>query len=180
MSFKYHQGAFSLSVSHKIRHTHFRQYFHRHVYMIRTISASTICTSLRLHNMLKIFAISCLSSPYIIFLLNFGAKTIWYLQFHVVCDKLFLSIRTISCDCKNGWRTCFYYITGGILHNAKAIPATRRAGGLFVLQSSVFRISEKLLHGEQGHALTKKRFRLNQTETFLVFVNSINAPAYSQ
>ena len=74
-----------------------------------------------------------------------------------LCDKLLLSIRTISCDCKNGWRTCFYYITGGILHNAKAIPATRRAGGLFVLQSSVFRISEKLLHGEQGHALTKKQ-----------------------
>jgi len=54
----------------------------------------------------------------------------------------------------NGWRTCFYYIKGGFLHNAKAIPTTRRAGGLFVLQSSVFRISEKLLNGEQGHALT--------------------------
>ena len=33
----------------------------------------------------------------------------------------------------------------------------RRAGGFFVLQSSIFRISEKLLNGEQGHALTKKR-----------------------
>jgi hypothetical protein len=40
------------------------------------------------------------------------------------------------------------------LHNAKAILTTRRAGGLFVLQSSVFRINEKLLNGEQGHALT--------------------------
>ena len=41
------------------------------------------------------------------------------------------------------------------MHNAKAILTTRRAGGLFVLQSSVFRINEKLLNGEQGPALTK-------------------------
>ena len=34
--------------------------------------------------------------------------------------------------------------------------STRRAGGLFVLQSSVFWISEKLLNGEQDHALTTK------------------------
>lgn len=34
------------------------------------------------------------------------------------------------------------------------IPTTRIAGGLFILQSSVFRISEKLLNGEQGLALT--------------------------
>ena len=47
----------------------------------------------------------------------------------------------------------FYYIIGGFLHNAKAILTTRRAGGLFVLQSSVFRINEKLLNGEQGPAL---------------------------
>ena len=40
------------------------------------------------------------------------------------------------------------------MHNAKAILTTRRAGGLFVLQSSVFRINEKLLNGEQGPALT--------------------------
>ena len=31
------------------------------------------------------------------------------------------------------------------------------AGGLFVFQSSVFRISEKLHNGKQGFALTKKR-----------------------
>lgn len=42
----------------------------------------------------------------------------------------------------------FYYIIGGFLHNAKAILTTRRAGDLFVLQSSVFRINEKLLNGE--------------------------------
>ena len=43
------------------------------------------------------------------------------------------------------------------MHNAKAILTTRRAGGLFVLQSSVFRINEKLLNGEQGPALTKEK-----------------------
>lgn len=43
------------------------------------------------------------------------------------------------------------------MHNAKAILTTRRAGGLFVLQSSVFRINEKLHNGKQGHALTKQR-----------------------
>ena len=42
------------------------------------------------------------------------------------------------------------------MHNAEAIPTTRRAGGLSVLQSFVFRISEKLLNGEQGLALTIK------------------------
>ncbi|MCC8103840.1 MAG: hypothetical protein LIP11_16865 [Clostridiales bacterium] len=47
-----------------------------------------------------------------------------------------------------------FSITGGFLHNAKAIPTTRIAGGLFVLQSSVFRINEKLRNGEQGHTLT--------------------------
>ena len=50
----------------------------------------------------------------------------------------------------------FYYIIGGFLHNAKAILTTRRAGGLFVLQSSVFRINEKLHNVKQGLALTKE------------------------
>ncbi|MBO5146613.1 MAG: hypothetical protein J6C19_13990, partial [Lachnospiraceae bacterium] len=59
------------------------------------------------------------------------------------------------------------YIIGGFLHNAKAIPTTRRAGGLFVLQSSVFRISEKLLNGEQGHALTNKAGALNAPASFI-------------
>ena len=48
----------------------------------------------------------------------------------------------------------FLLYLGGFLHNAEAIPTTRRAGGVFVLQSFVFRISEKLLNGEQGLALT--------------------------
>ena len=57
------------------------------------------------------------------------------------------------------------------MHNAKAIPTTRTAGGLFVLQSSVFRISEKLLNGEQGHALTANAASgiTPETAIFLIF-----------
>ena len=55
---------------------------------------------------------------------------------------------------KNGWRTCYYYIIGGFYNNAKAILTTRIAGGLFVSQSSVFRINEKLHNVKQGFALT--------------------------
>ena len=60
---------------------------------------------------------------------------------------------------KNGWRTCYYYIIGGFSHNAKAALTTRTAGGLFIFQSSVFRISEKLHNEKQGLALTKKARR---------------------
>ena len=121
------------------------------------ISASTIFTPFLLHNILKISAISCLIFPYATFLLYFGAKTIWYLQFHFVCDKLLLSIwippvyisavgeptliippEVFFCKLKQCWLTCI-------------------AGGLFVFQSSVFRISEKLHNGKQGFALTIKR-----------------------
>ena len=67
---------------------------------------------------------------------------------------------TFSCFWLIKWlANLFYYIIGGFLHNAEAIPTTRRAGGLFVLQSSVFRINEKLLNGEQGPALTTKHSR---------------------
>ena len=47
------------------------------------ISASTILTSFLLHSMLKIFAMSWRNAPYATFLRNFGANTIWYLQFHL-------------------------------------------------------------------------------------------------
>ena len=56
------------------------------------------------------------------------------------------------------------------MHNAKAIPTTRRAGGLFVLQSFVFRISEKLLNGEQGFALTKKAAFRSESPLFCLFL----------
>ena len=60
---------------------------------------------------------------------------------------------------KNGWRTCYYYIIGGFYNNAKAILTTRIAGGLFVSQSSVFRINEKLHNVKQGFALTIRGVR---------------------
>lgn len=44
------------------------------------------------HNNLSILPISAFIYPYIICLLNFGAKTMWYLQIHLLCDKLSMSI----------------------------------------------------------------------------------------
>gem|GEM_PF-5575975 len=35
----------------------------------------------------------------------FGANTMWYLQFHVVCAKLFLSFMTTSFSTWCGWGT---------------------------------------------------------------------------
>lgn len=52
--------------------------------MVWTITS----TSFLLHNSLNIILISLLNVPYISFLLNFGANTIWYLHPHVVCAKL--------------------------------------------------------------------------------------------
>ena len=69
------------------------------------ISASTIWTSFHLHSMIKILAMSCLNSPYIIFLL---------------LDYLLWLIKWLA--------NLFYYIIGGFLHNAKAILTTRRTG----------------------------------------------------
>src|SRR5690625_5129308 len=51
-------------------------------------SAFIISTSFLLHSSLNINPISCLSFPYISFLLYFSANTIWYLHSHVVCAKL--------------------------------------------------------------------------------------------
>ena len=57
------------------------------------------------------------------------------------------------------------------MHNAKAISTTRIAGGLFVLHCGVFRISEKLRNGEQGHALTIKRSDSLRIKPFPNFLN---------
>ena len=47
-------------------------------------SAYKSFTPFRSHNCLSIFPISCL--------LYFGAKTMWHLQFHVVCDKVCMEL----------------------------------------------------------------------------------------
>ena len=102
------------------------------------------------------FAISCFNSPYAIF---------FYISVQKLYDTYNSTLYVINYYCpfgrpplinKNGWRTCYYYIIGGFYNNAKAILTTRIAGGLFVFQSSVFRINEKLHNGKQGFALTTK------------------------
>jgi len=55
-------------------------------------SASIISTPLNSHSFLSIIPISILIFPYITCRLYFGANTIWYLQFHFVCAKLWLSV----------------------------------------------------------------------------------------
>lgn len=54
-------------------------------------SASIIVIPFHLHNSLNIFPISNLLLSKNTFLLYFGANTTWYLQFQLVCDKLFTS-----------------------------------------------------------------------------------------
>ena len=64
------------------------------------ISASSICTSFHWHNCLCIFPISVFLSLYSICLRYFGANTIWYLQFQLVCANLSMSlsiVRTSLC-----------------------------------------------------------------------------------
>lgn len=45
----------------------------------------------RSHNFRIIFSISTINFPYMICLLYLRANTIWYLYFHLLCDKLFMS-----------------------------------------------------------------------------------------
>lgn len=54
-------------------------------------SASIIVIPFHLHNSLNIFPISNLLLSKNTFLLYFGANTTWYLQFQLVCDKIFTS-----------------------------------------------------------------------------------------
>ena len=55
----------------------------------RHTSPSIISTPFHLHNVRSISLISCLLSSKNTFLRYFGANTMWYLQFHFVCAKLF-------------------------------------------------------------------------------------------
>ena len=66
-------------------------------------SASSISICLHSHNFRSIFPISAFIFPHIICLLYFGAKTIWYLQFHFICAKLSVSNFTKKQEwCANG------------------------------------------------------------------------------
>ena len=55
-------------------------------------SPSIISTPFHWHNVLNISRISILFSSKKTFLRNFGANTIWYLQFHFVCAKLLVAL----------------------------------------------------------------------------------------
>lgn len=79
-------------------------------------SASIICTSFCSHNFRSICPISFFSFPYISFLLNFGAKTIWYWHLYLLWAELLISLFSFI------WKTsCIlvmrspnhYYYTGG-------------------------------------------------------------------
>ena len=93
---------------------------------------------------------------------KFGCKHYMIpLQFHVVCDKLFLSIWTTSSTVIKRLANLIFIIVGEFfLHNAKAISTTRIAGGLFVHQSYIS-LFEKFRNAEQGFALTSKRVKEN-------------------
>ena len=67
-------------------------------------SASMIRTPFHSQSCRSIFPISALFSQKNTFLRYFGANTIWYLQFHFVCDKLFTSFILIV----NDLLCCFY------------------------------------------------------------------------
>ena len=67
-------------------------------------SASIIRTPFHSHSCRSILPISALFSPKNTFLRYFGANTIWYLQFHFVCDKLITSFLLIV----NDLLCCFY------------------------------------------------------------------------
>ena len=80
-----------------------------------------------------IFPISAFNCPYTTCLRYFDANTIWYLQFHFECDKLWLSFIWQSYF----WysvvaKPTFYYITGGLF--TKVFYSTASSGGLFLLK----------------------------------------------
>ena len=62
-------------------------------------SPSITSTPLRSLKSLNIFPMSALIFPYITCLLYFGAKTIWYLQRHLLCDRLWTSSFLTKTSC---------------------------------------------------------------------------------
>ena len=76
-------------------------------------SPSMISAPFHWHNFLSISRISNLFSSKNTFRLYLGANTMWYLQFHFVCAKLFTMLSCycimISSDCVFGdWQVFFY------------------------------------------------------------------------
>ena len=92
MHIEYHQCAFPFQIPHEFCYARFRRYLYTYMHMIHAHAPfQNLYLCLYSHSFLTISLISVFSSPYIIFRLYFGMKTIWYVQFHLVCDKLELS-----------------------------------------------------------------------------------------
>ena len=134
MSVKYYQRAFSFQISHELRYAQIRRYLYQHVYMIRARFCFYDIYFFCSHSILSILPMSAFICPYITCLRYFGANTIWYLQFHLECDKLWLSVMTLSSfDFWCGRQTRFYYIIGGLFY-LKIFYSTASSGGLFSLK----------------------------------------------
>ncbi len=80
---------FSFEISHEPRNAHLGRDTDKHMYI-----PSIISTPFHWHSCLNISLISKRFSSKNTFLRYFGANTIWYLQFHLVCAKLLLSMVT--------------------------------------------------------------------------------------
>ena len=87
----------------------------------RRHSTSIISTFFLLHKSHRILSTSAFIRPYIICLLYFGAKTIWYLHLHVLCDKLitsFIDIEPLMLKCC-GCQTNFILSLGGFFFSLR-------------------------------------------------------------
>lgn len=69
------------------------------------------------------------STRHTTFLRNFGVNSIWYLQFHLLCDKLFTSLMDTSFDLC-GWRTSTIISLEVFYCTLKRCYLTCIAGGL--------------------------------------------------
>ena len=89
---KYHQAAFSFQIPHESRNRVFWWYAQKQMDVIRTDLSFDDLDPLPLHSVLMISRMSSRFSSKKTFLRYLGANTIWYLQFHFVCAKLFVSV----------------------------------------------------------------------------------------
>ena len=119
MSVENHQCTFSLEISHKLSYTYVWWDNHQHMYMIGACLCFYYLHIFCSNNFRSICPISFFSFPYISFLLNFGAKTIWYWHLYLLWAELLISLFSFI------WKTsCIlvmrspnhYYYTGGSSH----------------------------------------------------------------
>lgn len=100
--------------------------------------ASIISTFFTSHNFRSICPISVFIFPYISCLRYFGANTMWYLQFHLECAKLLMSLFIkppvvifVAAD-----YSASYYTTGGFILYLQDSNSTTLSGGLFFAKAT--------------------------------------------